>query len=240
MNSLDFLSSSPRNFIFQNLSNKTNLGGVLSLIYLIIILLISAFYITRYILNDKYIVEYFLNHHAESDYLKEENRETLIPDRNIPYFNLELILQDKDSDKYLVDRLYLLEKKVPNEKDAVKTYFNTSEKYYSKSETEQYADTTIYKMKKKRQFINGYEFGVYYECQEYNCSDIKNIFDFDMSFKVFYNQFNISHQDNIPLYQIQNTTMLTSSGLIFDDFKRLFGKVQHTLKWDIIKYKEII
>ena len=238
MNSLDFLSSSPRNFIFQNPSNKTNLGGVLSLIYLIIILLISAFYITSYILNDKYIVEYFLNHHAESDYLKEENREALIPNRNIPYFNLELILQDKDSDKYLIDRLYLLEKKVPNEKDAVKTYFNTSEKYYSKSETEQYADTTIYKMKKKRQFINGYEFGVYYECQEYNCSDVKNIFDFDMSFEVFYNQFNISHQDNIPLYQIQNTTMLTSSGLIFDDFKRLFGKVQHTLKWDIIKYKE--
>ena len=35
---LDFFSNSPKNFIFQNASNKTNLGGVLTLIYIIFFL----------------------------------------------------------------------------------------------------------------------------------------------------------------------------------------------------------
>ena len=36
MNGLDFLSKAPTNFIFEKKSNKTNLGAVLTLIYLII------------------------------------------------------------------------------------------------------------------------------------------------------------------------------------------------------------
>ena len=45
MNSLDFLSDSPRTYKFQRRSNKTNSGGVLTLIYFIILaLIIVAFY----------------------------------------------------------------------------------------------------------------------------------------------------------------------------------------------------
>ena len=58
MHSLDFLSSSPSNYIFQNKTNKTFFGGLLFIIYFIIMLLISFAYILDYFLNDKYDVQY--------------------------------------------------------------------------------------------------------------------------------------------------------------------------------------
>ena len=58
---LDFFSNSPKNFIFQNTSNKTNLGGVLTLIYIILFIGIIVYYIIDYILKDDYSVEYSYN-----------------------------------------------------------------------------------------------------------------------------------------------------------------------------------
>ena len=58
MHSLDFLSSSPSNYIFQYKTNKTFFGGLLFIIYFIIMLLISFAYILDYFLNDKYDVQY--------------------------------------------------------------------------------------------------------------------------------------------------------------------------------------
>ena len=59
MNSIDFLSGAPNIFIFQKESLKTNFGGVLFLIYIIIIImiLISLTYILDYALNEKYAYE---------------------------------------------------------------------------------------------------------------------------------------------------------------------------------------
>ena len=48
MNILDFIIDSPRTYIFQKKTNKTNLGGVLTFIYLIILLLIIIAYIYDY------------------------------------------------------------------------------------------------------------------------------------------------------------------------------------------------
>ena len=58
---IDFLSDQPRNFIFQKTSNKTNLGGILSLIYLIVFLIIAVSYFVFYALKDNYSIEYLLN-----------------------------------------------------------------------------------------------------------------------------------------------------------------------------------
>ena len=58
MNSLDFLSNPPTTFIFEKKSNKTNLGGVFTLILLFIIFIISTAYIYDYIVNPKYVFSY--------------------------------------------------------------------------------------------------------------------------------------------------------------------------------------
>ena len=61
MNSLDFLSNSPKNFIFHKNSNKTTFGGVLFIIYIIIIFCISFGYLydffTDYNTNNKYVIQ---------------------------------------------------------------------------------------------------------------------------------------------------------------------------------------
>ena len=57
MHSLDFLSESPKYFIFQKGANKTNLGGVLFLLYILIIMSISFVYLYDYFTGKTYIVE---------------------------------------------------------------------------------------------------------------------------------------------------------------------------------------
>ena len=58
MRALDFLSDSPKNYIFQKKAHKTNFGGILFLLYCIIMTIISLSYILDFALNDKYEVEY--------------------------------------------------------------------------------------------------------------------------------------------------------------------------------------
>jgi len=57
MNVLDFLNSSPQYSIFQKEANKTNFGGILFLLYIIIMIIISLAYIMDFALNDKYVIE---------------------------------------------------------------------------------------------------------------------------------------------------------------------------------------
>ena len=58
MKLLDFLSNSPKNFIFEKDSNKTTFGGVLTIIYLIALLIIAFIFIYNYETNNKYIITY--------------------------------------------------------------------------------------------------------------------------------------------------------------------------------------
>ena len=55
---LDFLSNAPKNFIFQNNSNKTNFGGFLTLAYIIIVLIIFTFYLIYYLSEEYFTVQY--------------------------------------------------------------------------------------------------------------------------------------------------------------------------------------
>ena len=58
MKKLDFLSNSPKTFIFQKSSNKTTFGGFLTIIYILVIFIIAFTYIYNYVANDKYIISY--------------------------------------------------------------------------------------------------------------------------------------------------------------------------------------
>ena len=75
MNVLDFISDSPRTYIFQKRANKTNLGGILTLIYLIILLLIIVTYLYDFFNYEKfeysYFFKYFPNEEDRKDYKKK-------------------------------------------------------------------------------------------------------------------------------------------------------------------------
>ena len=74
MNALDILSNEPKNLIFAKSSNKNNLGGVFSLIYLIFVLIITSIYLYDYFANPKYIVSYTYQHQFKSDNKSIEGR----------------------------------------------------------------------------------------------------------------------------------------------------------------------
>ena len=58
LHKLDFLSNAPQNLIFQNTSNKTNFGGVITLFYIIVVLIITVFYLVDYKVKEDYSIEY--------------------------------------------------------------------------------------------------------------------------------------------------------------------------------------
>ena len=58
---LDLLSDSPKNYIFQREANKTNFGGILTILFFVSFIFISILYILDYfdsIKNGEFIIEY--------------------------------------------------------------------------------------------------------------------------------------------------------------------------------------
>jgi len=91
MHSLDFLSESPKYFIFQKGANKTNLGGVLFTIYILIMMSISFGYIYDYCTGKKYIVE---SSKIEDLLDNKKAKELLEKDEFNPEKNFSIILYD--------------------------------------------------------------------------------------------------------------------------------------------------
>ena len=61
MKKLDFISGAPKTFIFEQDSNKTNLGGILTVLFIIAMLIIIYSYLYEYFANAKYNVSYYYN-----------------------------------------------------------------------------------------------------------------------------------------------------------------------------------
>ena len=59
MKAIDFISGAPKTFIFQQGSNKTNLGGILTVLFILAIIVIIFAYLYEYIANEKYVVSYY-------------------------------------------------------------------------------------------------------------------------------------------------------------------------------------
>jgi len=77
MNSLDMISGPPKFFIFQKASNKTNLGGVLSFIYSLVVILITLYYFYKYSKADKYSFSSYVIEEITIDNDEENKRRIL-------------------------------------------------------------------------------------------------------------------------------------------------------------------
>ena len=94
MRNFDFLSETPRIFIFSKKTNKTNFGGFLFLIYIIIMIFISLLYILDYAFNDKYNVECLTiyNYTIAQYYIDEMNADEELN----PYLDVAIGLENWD------------------------------------------------------------------------------------------------------------------------------------------------
>ena len=79
MNCLDFLSDSPKLFLFEKEVNKTNFGGVLMIIDIIIMSLIIIYYIIDYINTPNYEIQYkqYINPFKDDEIYNINENDTL-------------------------------------------------------------------------------------------------------------------------------------------------------------------
>ena len=90
---LDFLSSSPNNFIFKETANKTTCGVICSLLYIIGLIAFSVYCFVKYYKQDRYLVEY-------SHYLHDLNHQISDLNKSIS-FKYEIRYKDNHK-KWLV------------------------------------------------------------------------------------------------------------------------------------------
>jgi len=212
MNYLDFFSQPPTMLIFQKNSNKTTFGGVLFLIYMIIMIIISLIYILDYFLNDKYIVEY-------SSYLNSNNKESSSLFSYLDIYNSSISEYNP-----IINVSFNIFK--ANESSKI----NLSENFFilDAFDFKELKRDTFYQKK-----VSDLGLIVGYNCKDENCTlneDDYSTFDYYLEIK--YNGFVLNHQEDIPLKN--------DSNIIFK--KILTFSYTHTmikfLSWEIIKYKE--
>ena len=86
---LDFLSSSPNNFIFKETANKTTCGVICSLLYIIGLIAFSVYCFVKYYKQDRYLVEY-------SHYLHDLNHQISDLNKSISFKYVIKYLDNND------------------------------------------------------------------------------------------------------------------------------------------------
>jgi len=105
MNVLDFISDSPRTYIFQNRANKTNLGVILTLIYLIILLLLAVTYLYDFYNYERYEYSYFFKYFP----IKEDRKNYKKKPEFNPQVDLRFEIQNKNGEILEDDFLIMTE-----------------------------------------------------------------------------------------------------------------------------------
>ena len=178
MHSFDFISGPPKNYIFQKDANKTNLGGVLFTIYMLVIIGISIDYLYDYCKNDKYNIEsiYIHNPLKLDDIKKLQQNEKLNPVLN---FTFEL---NKAEGENL------------SENFEIRNFSNFSQIFYRNTSIEAR--------------VSNLKIAIYYKCQDENCTlnmEDESLFNYYIS--ISYQGFTIDHQNKFsPIVQDKTIT----------------------------------
>ena len=213
MNSLDFLSEPPNLFIFKKKTNKTFVGGILFLIYILVMILISLVYILDYAFNEKYNYEAltFYNHIDNST--EKENMDK--DDELNPYLNFSINL-NYDNIGFFDNSNK--ENITPIEME--KTYDDVRKKY-------------IYNFRKKVSDIN---ILIYFLCgEDKNCELIKDAKTNNCgSVSINYPYHYIDHKKDPP---VNESTFWTLTKPILKSNDKVHF-IASTYEWEVIKYKD--
>ena len=213
LNSLDFFSSSPHSFIFHRRTNQTNFGGVLSLIYLLLFIVISGFYLISYFNEDNYFIQYIFQ---EKPLTAEEIDQKYKSEIYNPSFNicssLYIKANEEISKRFEIRRYNSL---------IAFTEVNTS---------------ICHNMK-----IPDLNWIVVFDCLNKNETECQNdlyqinIYTSTISLYMYYNGFIIDHQNKTkPLYRMKGKEVSHSFVPKFD----LFNPSIRVHTWTNVRYKE--
>ena len=187
MHSLDFLSQSPHLFIFRRSSNKTNLGGVLFFIQIILCLTIFLYYLLDYIKNNKYEIEYTFNYNVTKT---DDYDDMLKNDTLNPTLNYTVYLINTTTNKYLSDNFVIVNMKNMEPIRHIAYFLDKASEI---------------------------DIGVFYKCTWENCSLREEDRGLSYTIIFEYSPYIISHQDeNSPISQIQDLWNVMEFEFSFD------------------------
>ena len=226
MRNFDLISQSPNNFIFQKDSNKTTFGGIISIIYIIIAVLIFLLYFTRFLMNDPYEIISFISEVKRIstwDFaLKFKESEKYNPILNLS-FTLRDFYYNNLSDRF---EIYDYDRGIYVERD---------------------------KIIQRR--ANDLHFAILYKCiSQTNCSILQEDVSTLYLLTVQYDDFLVDPQSDIPIKKnedqmnvepyvfngdIELRALLRWNIIRYEDTKGLFDIFEKNEENDIIKEKDI-
>ena len=210
MHFLDFLSESPKIFIFEKPTTKTNFGGVLFLIYIITMALISFAYIYSYHINEKYDYEGMTFYNYIKTDMKGED------DVEINKLNTDEKLNPSVDFKLGID----------NKKYQFAIYDSKKKEYLK--DKENFGEKYFYYFSRR---VTDFNIQVRYICDDdKNCSHI----DIHKKLIISYIGSELNHTGEIPLKKTKEYQYLS----VHDIPDSYNGKIILTLDWEVIKYKE--
>ena len=209
MRKIDFLSQTPNAFIFQKESNKTNFGGFLSVIYLIIALFIFLYLRAIYGASEQYQITYFVS--EEKTITPNEQTKFAESKKYNPILPMKFSLVDEHG-KELSDRFIIVDylKNITIERNKI-----------------------IYKR------ANDIFFDILYKCDDNNdtnktqCEiddkEISLLYALVISYQGFY----FDPQSAIPINQLFNDTFHSISIPFNPDIK-----LRKRIRWTITRYED--
>jgi hypothetical protein len=174
MNNIDFLANSPNVFIHRQENNKTNFGGILFLLFIIIMIFISLVYIITFFKNDKYDIQY------SPVYLDDQKKYSLAEDEIYNpsmEFTIKLSgVKEELSERYLV--------RDSNQKILINGSYSEGE--------------ITYKLDRNINYLN---FEIVFICQVEDCSDEMPEYT-GYTFTLSTKKFEVHKQDDVPIQLI--------------------------------------
>ncbi len=218
MDTLDFLSSSPELSIFQNRANKTKFGGILFLLYMILMLFISLLYILDYILKEDFDIECNNYNFFNPDDNKELNK---IP-KPIVDFTIKVIFFDIYEDfKDFSERLFL---KINKETFQPSSYIYVDDFHKGMFIFDLYNQNIS-----ESNYIK-----FIYKCKEFNCSDIHSLNPRGLYFET--DEFTIDNYAKVP-FKKNNIGSTGRSTKVLGTFNNN-SRLDVYLTWESIVYEE--
>ena len=209
MRKINFLSQTPNAFIFQKESNKTNFGGFLSVIYLIIALFIFLYLRAIYGFSEQYQITYFVS--EEKTITPSEQTKFAESKKYNPILPMKFSLVDEHG-KELSDRFIIVDylKNITIERNKI-----------------------IYKR------ANDINFDILYKCDDNNdtnktqCEIDDKEISLLYSLVIRYQGFYFDPQSAIPINQLFNDTFHSISIPFNPDIK-----LRKKIRWTITRYED--
>ena len=232
MRRIDFISGSPQLSIFKEGAYKTNLGGTLFLIEIIVLILLVVIYFVDYFSNDKYQFNYTLvkNGDFNKDLCRDEEMKSQLKNLDYRFFLGKDNSYLSDDSNFIIIDHNLLQEKINNENRDEDGFIVLNSSNISDED-----ECIIQQGEMQRKNPECLSLAVLYRCNGTDCDirDDDKIKEYSYYLSVWYRGFNLNHQSTEkplkPLeenhFWIQSIQFLENTNIVYFD-------------WKLIKYEE--